>query len=108
VKANRPDEARRNVSRRTRNSTSLLFNAPEPCDVPLDRFGCRPAAFRRSSGKAIRATCYERSLAVMNYLERKGIDRRRFRLRQAGPYELQATPQNPLWCKRNSRDELAQ
>jgi chemotaxis protein MotB len=51
-------------------------------------------------------TCYERSVAVMNYLEAKGIDRERFRLSQAGPYEPQSTPQDPLWRKRNSRVEL--
>jgi chemotaxis protein MotB len=50
--------------------------------------------------------CYERCLAVMNYLEKGGIDRERFRLSQAGPYEPQTTTKDPLWKKRNSRVEL--
>jgi chemotaxis protein MotB len=51
-------------------------------------------------------TCYERCLAVLSYLEQKGVDRERFRLSQAGPYEPQSTTQDPLWRKRNSRVEL--
>ncbi|MCE9607777.1 MAG: OmpA family protein [Planctomycetia bacterium] len=51
-------------------------------------------------------TCYDRCLAVMNFLEQKGIDRERFRLSQAGPYEPQATTKDPQWRKRNSRVEV--
>lgn len=51
-------------------------------------------------------TCYERCLAVMRCLEEKGIERERFRLSQAGPYEPQVTTKDPLWRKRNSRVEV--
>ena len=50
--------------------------------------------------------CYERCLAVMNFLTQKGIDPDRFRLSQAGPYEPQVTASDPLWRRRNSRVEV--
>lgn len=50
--------------------------------------------------------CYDRCLAVMDFLAQKGIDPDRFRLSQAGPYEPQVTADDPMWKRRNSRVEI--
>jgi chemotaxis protein MotB len=50
--------------------------------------------------------CYDRCLAVMDFLAQQGIDPERFRLSQAGPFEPQVTADDPMWKRRNSRVEI--
>jgi chemotaxis protein MotB len=50
--------------------------------------------------------CYARCVATMRYLEERGIEPRRMRLCQAGPYEPHSIRVEPRWQAKNSRVEV--